>query len=81
MTKRPEQRLPAAAVAVRRADYRDARDTAALVNLLDMYARDPMGGGEGLSEEVKRRLPADLAAQPGAVSFIAWRDEEAVGLA
>lgn len=73
-----------AALVVRRVDYRDAHDAAALVNLLDMYARDPMGGGEGLSEEVKRRLPADLAAQPGAVSFIAWtgRDgSEAVGLA
>ncbi len=82
MTTLPGQSLSSpATLVVRRVDYRNARDATALINLLDMYARDPMGGGEGLSEEVKHRLPADLAAQPGAVSFIAWRDEEAVGLA
>lgn len=76
---------------VRPVNYRDTRDAAALVALLDMYARDPMGGGEPLPEDVKHRLPGDLAAQPGAASFIAWArpdqggdirgDEEAVGLA
>ena len=71
-------------ISVRRVDYNNARDAKALVALLDMYARDPMGGGEALSEDVKRRLPADLAAQPHAVSFIAWLDDaqglEPVGL-
>jgi GNAT superfamily N-acetyltransferase len=76
---------------VRPVNYRDARDADALVALLDMYARDPMGGGEPLPEDVKNRLPGDLAAQPGAVSFIAWArpdqggdirgEEEPVGLA
>lgn len=71
---------------VRPVNYRDARDADALVTLLDMYARDPMGGGEPLPEDVKRRLPGDLAAQPGATSFIAWArsdqgSEEPVGLA
>lgn len=80
-----------AALQVRPVNYRDARDAAALVALLDMYARDPMGGGEPLPEDVKTRLPGDLAAQPGAASFIAWAqpdqggdirgEEEAVGLA
>ncbi|EYC51112.1 GNAT family acetyltransferase [Hylemonella gracilis str. Niagara R] len=76
------------AVFVRPVDYRDARDAAALVTLLDMYASDPMGGGVPLPEDVKQRLPGDLAAQPGAVSFIAWtgtgpdqEGETAVGLA
>jgi ribosomal protein S18 acetylase RimI-like enzyme len=75
-----------AALSVRQVNYRDPCDAAALVTLLDMYACDPMGGGEALSEDVKRRLPGDLAMQPGAVSFIAWTrtdqgEEEPVGLA
>ena len=67
-----------------RVDYSDPRDAQALVMLLDAYARDPMGGGQGLSETVKARLCADLAQQPGAVSFIAWQGAgaaaQAIGL-
>jgi ribosomal protein S18 acetylase RimI-like enzyme len=67
-----------------RVDYRNPRDAQALVMLLDAYARDPMGGGEGLSEEVKLRVCTDLAQRPGAASWIAWRVEgesaQAIGL-
>jgi ribosomal protein S18 acetylase RimI-like enzyme len=67
-----------------RVDYRNPRDAQALVMLLDAYARDPMGGGEGLSEEVKLRVCADLAQRPGAASWIAWLGEgesaQAIGL-
>ena len=35
----------------------------ALVMLLDAYAQDPMGGGEGLAQDVKARLCDDLAAR------------------
>lgn len=48
--------------------------------LLDAYASDPMGGGEALAQEVKQRLCDDLAARPTAASFIAWQDNQAVGL-
>ena len=65
---------------VRRVNYRDPADARALVMLLDAYARDPMGGGQGLAEDVKARLCSDLAAHPLASSFIAWRAEQAVGL-
>ena len=69
---------------IARVNYRDARDAQALVLLLDAYARDPMGGGQGLSEEVKARVCSDLAALPGAASFMAWQeaqgDDHAVGL-
>ena len=57
---------------IERVDYLAPRDARALVLLLDAYARDPMGGGQGLSVEVKARLCADLARRPGAASFIAW---------
>ncbi len=36
------------------ADYRDPSHQKALLDLLDDYARDPMGGGKGLSSRVKR---------------------------
>lgn len=63
------------------ADYGDAADGAALVALLDAYARDPMGGGEPLSQEVRDTLVDALAAVPGAFSLIARLDDVAVGLA
>ena len=61
-------------------DYRHPHHRAALVMLLDAYASEPMGGGEALAQEVKQRLCDDLAARPTAASFIAWQDDEAVGL-
>ncbi|AOL93490.1 GNAT family N-acetyltransferase [Porphyrobacter sp. LM 6] len=63
------------------ADYTDQRDAADVVALLDAYARDPMGGGEPLAEDVKARLAGDLAANPHAFSLIARLDDRAVGLA
>lgn len=66
---------------IRLADYTDPRDAAALVALLNAYARDPMGGGEPLTEGVKARLIGDLAASPQAFSMLAWLDDQAVGLA
>ncbi len=65
---------------VRQVDYRNAEDQVALVGLLDMYARDPMGGGDPLSEHVKATLCHDLAEHPGAVSWIAYLDQQPVGL-
>lgn len=63
------------------ADYADPRDAGDVVALLDAYARDPMGGGEPLSDAVKARLAGDLAANPQAFSLLARLDGEAVGLA
>jgi ribosomal protein S18 acetylase RimI-like enzyme len=69
---------------VRRVTYDDPTDCAALLKLMDVYARDPMGGGVPLSAEVKERLCPDLSSNPSAISFIAWRDgdgkQEAIGL-
>ena len=37
-------------ITIRQADYSDPADAAALVDMLDAYARDPMGGGKPLSQ-------------------------------
>jgi len=68
-------------VVIALADYADPADAVALVELLDAYARDPMGGGEPLRSEVRERLPSALAAHPGAFSLIARVDGEPAGLA
>ena len=70
----------AAALSVRRADYLNARDAAAVVALLDAYASDPAGGGEPLSDFVKVNLVRELAARPQAYSVLAFDGEQAVGL-
>lgn len=68
-------------VTVRLADYADAADAARVVALLDSYARDPMGGGKALSEDVRERLVPGLAAHRGAFSLLAFDGDEALGLA
>ena len=61
-------------------DYQNLKHRHALVMLLDAYAQDPMGGGEGLAQDVKARLCDDLAARTDAASFIAWLGNAPVGL-
>jgi GNAT superfamily N-acetyltransferase len=53
----------------------------AVVTLLDAYARDPMGGGEGLSEFSRTHLVASLRQRAGVHVFIAFADDTAAGLA
>ncbi len=67
-------------VEVVRADYRDASHAAIIVQLLDEYARDPMGGGEPLADAVKARLVPALSACTVASSFIASIDGQPAGL-
>ncbi|WP_260926274.1 GNAT family N-acetyltransferase [Novosphingobium sp. 9] len=73
--------IAAPALTVRLADYGDATDAGHVIALLDAYARDPMGGGNPLSDTVRATLISALAAHPGAFSLLAFLDDEAVGLA
>lgn len=68
-------------IVIAQADLSDAADGAAIVHLLDVYARDPMGGGAPLSADVKERLVPALAQVPGAFVLLARLDGEPVGLA
>ena len=51
----------------------------ALVTMLDAYMRDPMEGGEPLSEQVKRDLVPGLRAHPACHVFLAYHDGVPVG--
>jgi ribosomal protein S18 acetylase RimI-like enzyme len=55
-----------------RADYADPVHAAALVSLLDAYARDVMGGAEPLTEFARVNLVAALAARPQVFSVLAF---------
>lgn len=55
-----------------RADYANPVHAHALVSLLDAYARDPMGGGEPLSDFAQANLVASLAIRPQAYSVLAF---------
>lgn len=65
---------------VRRAEYTDPADAAAIVMLLDAYASDPAGGGEPLSDFAKANLVRELAARPQAYSILAFDGVQPVGL-
>lgn len=67
-------------IGVVRARYDDPSHAAALVDLLDHYARDPAGGGEPLSDFARGNLVASLAARPFVFSVLAFEGNTPVGL-
>lgn len=67
-------------ITISQVDYEDSAEAAALVFLLDSYARDPMGGGAPLSAFAKANLPKLIAALPQAFSVMARDGDEPIGL-
>ena len=65
---------------ITQADYQNAKHAAAVVQLLDGYARDAMGGGHALTDEVKQNLVGELARRPTAFSVLAFVDGQPAGL-
>lgn len=65
---------------IRQIDLGDALDSAALLELLDGYASDPMGGGQVLADEVRASLIPRLQECGHYLGIIAWQDETPVGL-
>ena len=61
-------------------DLGDLRHVEAFLDLLEHYAQDPMGGGEGLSDYAKINLVSTMKEVPGFHGALAWLDGEAVGL-
>jgi len=63
------------------ADLEDPRHRIAVRDLIDAYARDPMGSGSGLPQQVLDRLIPGLHAHPSSVVFVAWAGDEPAGVA
>ena len=68
-------------VLIRLVDWSNAQDGQIVVELLDNYAHDPMGGASPLSDYAKQHLAAAMAATPGAFSAIGFLDNKPVALA
>lgn len=63
-----------------RVDYANPAHAAALVDLMDSYARDPAGGSEALSDFARANLVSQLAARPFIFSVLALDGDTPVGL-
>jgi ribosomal protein S18 acetylase RimI-like enzyme len=66
---------PIDSIRVCRADYSNPGHAAALVAMLDAYARDAMGGGDALSEFARLNVVDGLARLPQAFSVLAFAGE------
>ena len=68
-------------VAIAEADLGNPQHQDAIVHLVDAYARDPMGGGKALPEEVRLALIPGLQRHPTTLVFLAWHSTTPVGIA
>lgn len=66
---------------VRRADLSDPANQQIVVDLINDYACDPMGGGKPLPETTRKVLGERLAAFPHQYVFIAWDGDSPIGVA
>ncbi|CAJ48483.1 putative acetyltransferase, partial [Bordetella avium 197N] len=63
------------------ADFHNPAHAQAILNLLNEYASEPMGGGEPLPAWTQENLIAELARRPTARALLAWSGDQAAGLA
>jgi ribosomal protein S18 acetylase RimI-like enzyme len=66
---------------VMEADLADPTHQQAVLQLVNAYARDPMGNGRDLPEDVRHRLIPGLRKHPTALIVLAFHDEAPVGIA
>ncbi|MCE2503257.1 MAG: GNAT family N-acetyltransferase [Chlorobi bacterium] len=63
------------------ADFSNQDHCEAIPTLIDDYARDPVGRGEGLQKEILERIVPGLAAHPSALVLLAYDGDRPVGIA
>ena len=68
-------------IEIRSANLSSPADVQAVLEILDNYAREPVGGGAPLSEDVRQRLAPALQQQPQALVLLGCVNGRAVGLA
>ena len=62
-------------------DFNNPDHCRAIPALIDAYARDPMGGGRGLPEEILQKMVPGLAEHPSSLVFLAFDGDRPVGIA
>lgn len=65
---------------IKSVDFTNTAQTTELLSLLNAYAEDPMGGGEALPAATQSNLINEMAKREGIYSYIAYKDQQAVGL-
>ncbi len=68
-------------VEIVQADLNRADHQYTVLELIDAYAMEPMGNGKPLSDEVRRALIPALQRCPTSLIFLAYRNDEAIGIA
>jgi GNAT superfamily N-acetyltransferase len=68
-------------VRIAEADFSNPRDAKGILDVLDSYAVDPVGGGQALAEDVRSRLLPMLRDHPTALVLLAFADDQPVGIA
>ena len=63
------------------ADLSSPADAKSVLDVLDSYASDPVGGGQPLSRDVRERLPAMLRDLSTSLVILAAIDDRCVGVA
>lgn len=63
-----------------RVDYRNTKQGKDLLDLLNAYALDEMGGQKALAKTVKQNLLTEMDKIPGAVSLLLYFQGNAIGL-
>lgn len=66
---------------IRKADFNDPFDEAGIIEVLNSYAADPVGGGQALSGDVRARLVPALRDHANATVLLALADRQPVGIA
>ena len=67
-------------VKIIKADLDNPKHAADIVNIVDLFAKDPMGQDEGLSEEVRVDMIAEMKKIPTTMTYIAYLEEKVLGI-
>ncbi len=67
-------------ISIRQADFANPADVDAYTHMLDAYACDPIGNNRPLDARVRKELGPRLAEHPGALAWLAWLEEQPVGV-
>ncbi|MFT6268687.1 MAG: GNAT superfamily N-acetyltransferase [Alphaproteobacteria bacterium] len=62
-------------------DYSKQAHIDHLLTMLQMYAKDPMGGGQVIADDVVKSLPQALASRSFMHSFLVYKDEQPIAFA
>jgi ribosomal protein S18 acetylase RimI-like enzyme len=66
---------------VRDADFSNPAHCAGIVEVLNSYAADPVGGGEPLTQQVRERLVPALRDHPTRLVLLALDEQRVIGVA